>query len=121
MPAIAGRATVIIFGDHPSFRWPPVPVETVECLCQAPGGPGEGERARRGLVAWWHRRIAGQAADADHAIGLLIEGGDILIADRPVRLQAVLVMLAEIRGTVTRPDGAIDIGRAADTVPHQDL
>ena len=98
-----------------------MPAELVEGLGEPASGAGEGQRPRGARVARRHGGVAGEAARADETIGLLVERREVLIGNRPVRLQTVLVALAEVGGPVARPDRAVDIGRAADPVPHQDL
>ena len=119
--AIAAGPAVIGFGHHACLDGPPVPAELVE---------GTGKTARRFGEGQWPggagvpRRlggIAGKAARPKQTVDPVVMGSDVLVGDRPVRLQAVLVPLAEIRGPVARPDGAVGIGRTADGIPHQHL
>ena len=98
-----------------------MPAELVEGLGEPAGGAGEGQRPRGARVARRHRGIASEAARADETIGLLVEGREVLVGDRPVRRETMLVALAEVGRPEARPDRAIDVGRAADPVPHQDL
>src|SRR3984957_10043868 len=119
--AVAGGAAVIVLRDDASLGGPPMPAELVECFGEPAGGAGEGQRARGTRVAWRHGGVAGEAARADETIGLFVEGREVLIRNRPVRRQTVLVALAEVGGPEARPNRAIDVGRAADPVPHQNL
>src|SRR5580692_1452716 len=119
--AVAGRAAVIVLRDDAGLGGPPMPAELVEGLGEPAGGAGEGERPRGARVARRHGGVAGETARTDETIGLFVEGREVLVGNRPVRRQTVLVALAEVGGPEARPNRAIDIGRASDPVPHQNL
>src|SRR6202044_46417 len=119
--AVASRAAVIVLRDDAGLGGPPMPAELVEGLGEPAGGAGEGERPRRARVARRHGGGAGETARTDETIGLFVEGREVLIGNRPVRRQAMFVALAEVGGPEARPNRAVDIGRAADPVPHQNL
>src|ERR1700722_14940334 len=119
--AVAGGAAIIVLRDDTSLGGPPMPAELVEGLGEPASGAGEGQRPGGARVARRHGEVAGEAARADETIGFFVEGREVLIGNRPVRLQTVLVALAEVGGPEARPNRAVDIGRAADPVPHQNL
>src|ERR1700722_3432514 len=119
--AVAGGAAVIVLRDDAGLGGPPMPTKLVEGLGEPASGAGEGQRPGRARVARRHGEVAGEAARADETIGLFVGGGEVLIGNRPVRRQTVLVALTEVGGTEARPNRAIDVGRAPDSVPHQDL
>src|ERR1700683_2036756 len=119
--AVARGGPTMVLRDAAGLGSPPMPAELVEGLGEPAGSAGEGQRPRGARVAGRHGEVAGEAARADETIGLLVEGRKVLIGNRPIRLETVLVALAEVGGAVARPDRAVDIGRAADPVPHQDL
>ena len=118
--AIAGRAPVIVGGDDAGGHWPPVPAKAVEGIGQVPADGTQGQGRRRIIGSRRQARIAGQAAGADQAVDGVVVGRQVLVGNRPVRRQTVLGALAEIGRPKARPDRGVDVGRAADGVPHQD-
>ena len=93
----------------------------VEGIGQAPADRAQGQGRRRIVGPRRQGRIAGQAAGADQPVDGVVVGRQVLVGDRPVRRQAVLDALAEIGRPIARPERGVDVGRAADGVPHQDV
>ena len=119
--AVAGGPAVIVLRDHARRHRPPVPAELVEGLGQLPRHAAQRQGRGRIVVLRRHGRIAGEAGCADDPVAALVVGGDILVGDRPVGGEAVLLALAEVGRAVARPERPVDVGRAAYPVPHQDL
>lgn len=104
---------------------PPRPATSASPADRMPPRAGATRRRRHGSgragITWRHRQIAMPSGDAEKAVSLFVERRDVLVCNRPVRLKSVFGPLAKVRWTIARPHRAIDIGGAADAVPHQYL
>ena len=116
---VAGEAAVVPLGQDGAWHGPPVPAQPVEAARHdlahgaARAGPGLKRAARR------HRRIARPAGNAACFVRHLEIRREVLVGNGPIRREAVLSPLAEIRWAVARPSGGVDAGGTADAVPHQ--
>ncbi len=119
--AVAGGPPVVILRDHARRDRPPVPAEPVERACQPAADRAQRQRRRRVALVRRHRRIAGEPAHADDPVDAIVIGCEVLVGDRPVGREAVLDALAEVGWPIARPECRVDVGRAADRVPHQDV
>ena len=119
--AVAGGAPVVVLRDDARRDRPPVPAEPVERAGQPAADRAQRQRRRRVAIVRRHRRIAGEPAHADDPVDAIVIGCEVLVGDRPVGREAVLDALAEVGWPIARPECRVDVGRAADRVPHQDV
>ena len=98
-----------------------MPAEFIESLREPTSGASKGQRPRWAGFTRRHGGVAGEAACANETIGLFVKRRELLIGNRPIRLETMLVALAEVGRAIAWPNRAVDIGRTADSVPHQDL
>ena len=125
---IAGTAVVagpaphaMAFGVDRHIGRPPVPAQSVEGARHPLARLARRHRRHAARRAGRIARVPGQAGDAHHAVVLLVIGGDVLVADRPVVADAVQRPCPEIRWPEARKMRAPEDRRAADGIVEKGL